>query len=81
MPQLKQLDNGFPPWQPGFNPESGHLGLGVSKVPLGHVTWVSLENHSDRSTLIIIYNPGLVQYTKYWLMYQVDLVSPISKIK
>jgi hypothetical protein len=32
-----RLVAGFPPWRPGFDPSSGHVGLVVDKVALGQV--------------------------------------------
>jgi hypothetical protein len=37
VPQLRQLVFGFPPWRPGFEPKSGHVGFVVDKVALGQV--------------------------------------------
>jgi hypothetical protein len=41
----------------GFEPRSGHVAFVVDKVALGEV----FCEFSSRSTLIIIYHPGLVQ--------------------
>jgi hypothetical protein len=37
MPQLRRLVAGFPPWRPGFESMSGHMGFVVDEVALGHV--------------------------------------------
>jgi hypothetical protein len=37
------------------------------------------NSHSTGYSTLIIYHPGLVQWAKYWPMYQVDSVSPHSK--
>jgi hypothetical protein len=34
---LRRLVAGFPPWRPGFEPRSGHVGFVVGKVALGQV--------------------------------------------
>jgi hypothetical protein len=35
-PQLRWLVAVFPPWWPGFEPTSGHVGFVVDKLALGH---------------------------------------------
>jgi hypothetical protein len=35
--EFRQLVTGFPPWWPGFEPGSGHVGFVVDKVALGQV--------------------------------------------
>jgi hypothetical protein len=35
VPELMRLVVGFPQWQPGFDPWTGHVGFVVNKVALG----------------------------------------------
>jgi hypothetical protein len=37
VPQLRRLVAGFPPWRPGFDHRSGHVGFVVDKVALRQV--------------------------------------------
>jgi hypothetical protein len=58
---------GFPLRRSYFEPKSGHVGFVVVTVALSQVspsTLVSAANHSTGCpTFIIMYHPGLVQYT------------------
>jgi hypothetical protein len=59
------------------------MGFVVDEVALGQVFseyFVSPANfHSADCSTLIIYHPGLVQYSKQWPTYQVDTVTPHPK--
>jgi hypothetical protein len=72
----------FPPWRPGFEPRSGHVGFVVGKVALGQVFseyfgflrqssfHQFLHNHHHLSS-------GACTIGQKWLQYQVDSVSHV----
>jgi hypothetical protein len=65
VPWLSRLVAGFPPWRPGFDPGSVHVGFMVDKVAVGQVfprvLWFSpvsfippVLHHLEKDIIIII---------------------------
>jgi hypothetical protein len=74
-----RLVPGFPPRQPGFEPESGHVGFVVNKVALRQVSseFFGLTCQFAFCWLLDIHHLRLIQLPQY----QVDSVSPLDRRK
>jgi hypothetical protein len=76
---LRWLAAGFPPWQPGLESKTDHVGFVVDKVTLGQVS--STNSHSTKCSILICH---LMQVQVVKLMANIasglSLISP-HKIK